>query len=451
MPNPDEKSSRKRAAAAPSRKDAQLLLLQEEGAAHPYRNISDLHTCRESYKCALKNECISCAYKIAAFDIALDSEFTQSVPNVRPEMCPRINRNTAGSAGSGNCIPNGGITEDGIAYGYQKGMNILTVGDGDFSFSLALARIIMHKHKHDDIKSSYLVATSYESHDTLKRVYPDIDYTIEQLLKLNVQVCYEVDATNLSKTLPPHVQSQSHCQSQTKTSSLQSSSSSPFHRIIWNFPCTAIQNGQDGQNQQMHENQMLVKKFVKGCQSFICPLNGEIQFMHKTKPPYDQWELERIAVEVVPEEQIWDTASVDAAKSDSIPDADPCPFEYKGRVVFDRCLLLPYVPRKALDKKSFPCHDACLFVFGLKDRIGRTCGEAHGMNSKQEIGFAPTIPDREHDQYNVDDHDHANNDAKDETQSQVLPVTFDIIDEIRFMHLSLGSCKDRKKRKVVRR
>jgi len=226
MPNPDEKSLRKRAAAAaPSRKDTHLLLQEEEGAAHPYRNISDLHTCRETYICALNSECISCAYKIAAFDIALDSEFTQSVPNVRPEMCPRININTAGSAGNG--IPNGDIPGDGIAYGYQEGMNILTVGDGDFSFSLALARIIMHKHKHDDNqhrKSSYLVATSYESHDTLKRVYPDIDDTIEQLLKLNVQVCYEVDATNLSKTLPPHVQSQS----QIKTSSLSSSSSSSF-------------------------------------------------------------------------------------------------------------------------------------------------------------------------------------------------------------------------------
>ncbi len=395
MPNPDEKSSRKRATAATtataatattttSRKDALLLQhvkQKEQGVAHPYpyRNTSDLYTCLETYTCALKSECISCAYKIAAFDIALDSEFTQSVPNVRPEMCPRsINSNTAGNgAGNGNGngngdIPNGDIpgVGGGIAYGYQEGMNILTVGDGDFSFSLALARIIMHKHKHkhDDNqprKSSYLVATSYESHDTLKRVYPNIDDTIEQLLNLNVQVCYEVDATNLSKTLPAHVQNQSHNQS-SKTSS------SSFHRIIWNFPCTAIQNGQDGQNQQMHENQMLVKTFVKGCQSFLCPLNGEIQFMHKTKPPYDQWELERIAVEVVPEEQIWDTASACAAKSDSILDADPCPFEYKGRVVFDRCLLPPYVPRKALDKKSFPCHDACLFVFGLKDKIART-------------------------------------------------------------------------------
>lgn len=29
----------------------------------------------------------------------------------------------------------------------------------------------------------------------------------------------------------------------------------------------------------------------------------------------------------------------------------------------DRCLFPPYIPRKALDRKSFPVHDACTFVF----------------------------------------------------------------------------------------
>ena len=39
---------------------------------------------------------------------------------------------------------------------------------------------------------------------------------------------------------------------------------------------------------------------------------------------------------------------------------------YVGRVVMDRCLLPPYVPRKALDRKSFPVHDACTYVFSLE-------------------------------------------------------------------------------------
>jgi hypothetical protein len=376
---------------------------KRSSSSHPHRNISDLHTCQETYNCALNNDCIPCAYKIAAFDIALDSDFTHSVPNVRPEMCPRLSSSTDDAKqGTGH----------GYGYGYQEGMNIMTVGDGDFSFSLAMARILhKRKDKHD---TPNLVATSYESHATLLRVYPDIEQTLHELTKLNVTICYQVDATNL-KTLPPSIQK--------RTSS--------FHRIIWNFPCTAIQNGQDGQNQQMHDNQMLVKKFMKECQSFLSPTNGEIQFMHKTKPPYDQWGLERIAVEEVSGEDVWDSI------------ASACPFEYKGRVVFDRCLLPPYVPRKALDKKSFPCHDACLFIFGWSDTIGR--GNIAGIHNEldaesQRQQFTPTIPV------------HGNNDKDDgQNKAEVLPVTVKIIDEIRSSHMNLGSYKDRKKRKMFRR
>jgi hypothetical protein len=36
---------------------------------------------------------------------------------------------------------------------------------------------------------------------------------------------------------------------------------------------------------------------------------------------------------------------------------------YLGRIVFDKYLFPPYTPRKALDNRSFPVHDACTFVF----------------------------------------------------------------------------------------
>ena len=42
---------------------------------------------------------------------------------------------------------------------------------------------------------------------------------------------------------------------------------------------------------------------------------------------------------------------------------------YYGRVVFDRYIFPGYVPRKALDKKSFPSHDACTYVFGLDKKL----------------------------------------------------------------------------------
>jgi len=398
-----------------------------------------LHACQETYTCALNNDCIPCAYKIAAFDIALDLDFTQAVPNVRPEMCPRIC--TDAKQGSEHVHEHAQAHEHEHThvhgYGYQEGMNIMTVGDGDFSFSLALARILRKRKKMN------LVATSYESHDTLLRVYPDIAHTIAELTKLNVTVCYQVDATNLQNTLtlPPSIQKKSPS----------------FHRIIWNFPCTAILNGQDGQNQQMHDNQMLVKKFIHECQSFLSPDKGEIQFLHKTKPPYDQWGLERIIA--VAEEQVTVMATGEDG-SDTIPTTIPhtCPFEYKGRVAFDRCLLPPYVPRKALDKKSFPCHDACLFVFGWKTNddnnnnnnnddgnivCGQNGGNQEGLDAKSHA-FAPTIP--------VPVHGKGKNDNDDEeNKGGVLPVTVEMIDEIRSSHMNLGSYKERKKRKMFRR
>jgi 25S rRNA (uracil2634-N3)-methyltransferase len=115
-----------------------------------------------------------------------------------------------------------------------------------------------------------------------------------------------------------------------------------FDRICWNFPCTAIANGQDGQNDDMDRNKDLVRKFMNGAiQMLKC--QGEIHMCHKTKPPYNQWKLEHAALDSLPEDLV----------------------RYLGKVVLDRYLLPPYTPRKALDRKSFPCHDACFYMFGL--------------------------------------------------------------------------------------
>lgn len=62
------------------------------------------------------------------------------------------------------------------------------------------------------------------------------------------------------------------------------------------------------------------------------------------KPPFNQWRIENVALEGI-------------SQGDGL--------HYLGRIAFDRYLFPPYVPRKALDKKSFPSHDACTYVFGL--------------------------------------------------------------------------------------
>ena len=390
---------------------------QQHKQPYTYRNMEhNLHTPLPTLKCAKDKFCIPCSYKIATFDIALDSSFTKSVPNTRPELCPRSST-TLGADADVAC------GEDSYSYGYCRGMKVLTIGDGDFSFSLALARILCStsstsSRKNSSQRNVNLVATSYESFETLQKVYPQIQNTIDELIQLNVKICYEVDATNLQTTLPIGI-------------------SSDFHRIVWNFPCTAIANGQDGQNQQMHENQMLVRRFVKQCVGYLHPSMGEIHFLHKTKPPYDQWGLESVAVANNNSKEAEVKVKVEQVHGQQLWSEDaPCPFEYKGRVVFDKCLLPPYTPRKALDKKSFPCHDACLFVFGWKH------DDDDDGNEEEDVScFPATIPTR------TGTGTGTRTQASKENNG-IIPVTEDLIDEIRSIHLSLGSHKDRKKRKL---
>lgn len=461
--------------------------------SYKYRNIDHkLYTPLPTLKCAKINFCIPCSYKIAAFDIALDTSFTKSVPNTRPELCPRtsISASTSTSTATStaaienvnksdssetNCS-NETDTCGAYSYGYEPGMNILTVGDGDFSFSLALARSLkknMRSSKNEDSQCSsqlrsQVIATSYESYETLRKVYPQIQNTLDELKRLDVKVLYEVDATNLVTTLRPQLR--------LLGGDSDMSTNTKFNRIIWNFPCTAIANGQDGQNQQMKDNQMLVRTFVKQCVAYLDPRYGEIQFLHKSKPPYDQWGLQSVAVEdaeVDVDEKI--DEMIDEQKDDNHNDhprktrlwseTQPCPFEYKGRVVFDKCLLPPYTPRKALDKKSFPCHDACLYVFGWKTqkhkddqnnnsnkkkkkkhkKNGTHCADAFHYSFPETITTTTT---RASEDGNNDTN--IGRDSESESGVAIVPVTTQMIDELRSLHLSLGSHKERKKRKLRR-
>jgi len=354
----------------------------------PHRNLDQLYCPTATYLCAIganppeegqlssPGACIPCAYKVCNFDIALDQEFTKLVPNQRPEQCPRSIKRTKKSAENDDA-PTTACVKDGMM-GYKRGMNVLTVGDGDFSFSLAVAKLVVS----DKPESGMVVSTSYEDLATLQRVYPAFDGTLNALKSYSTKniVGYKVDATQLQKTLPPNV-----IQSNMK-----------FHRICWNFPCTAIGNGQDGQNESMEENKELVRKFMANALQFLDDC-GEIQIIHKTKPPYNQWDMETVAMEEINK------------------NGNELEFEYKGRLVFDKCNMPPYVPRKALDKKSFPCHDACVYVFGFRKR-----------------SVESTIPDNEK----------AGIDLEATTSldpSSVIPVTTKLIETLRTKHLALAS------------
>jgi len=243
--------------------------------------------------------------------------------------------------------------------GFHHGMSILTIGDGDFTFSLAVARSLL---KRDTAKTTTLVATSYESKEALEQIYPNIQQTIDELLALGTKVVFQVDATALKIGLSGH---------------------DLFDRIVWNFPCSAEDDGQDGQNAQMLENKELVREFTS--QAFgMLHCNGEICMTHKSKPPFNQWKLEDCV--------------------------DSQQYKLMGRIVFDKNCLPPYTPRKAKDRKSFPCHDAVTFMF---KKVG----------AEKECRFESTI-------ITCDDED-----------SDLVPITPEIIDKVRTLHLSFAQHK----------
>jgi 25S rRNA (uracil2634-N3)-methyltransferase len=287
----------------------------------PIRDTSCLFAATETVKCAWGNGCVSCAYKVGTFDVALDSDFCKRIPNQRPELCPRARLNRR--------IP------DIPPLGYKTGMSALTVGDGDFSFSLALARF-----------GCDVVATSYEPKDTVFDVYNSLAVTdnAAELERRGAALVYSVDGTNLERTLP------------------ESLVKRKYHRIVWNFPCSAIAKGQDGQNREMEFNKKLVNNFINSCWQLLFP-QGRIVITHKTKPPFNQWKIDEVAVLDVPK------------------------VHYLHRVVFDRCLFPPYVPRKALDSKSFPCHDACMYIFEVSDGSA----QSSAAKTSEEIEGIPTV------------------------------------------------------------
>jgi len=329
----------------PTRDCSQLFVVAETLCCAWNNSNSNMHGNNNSNHC-----CVPCAYKIATFDVALDYSFCKRVPNQRPELCPRstttTSTTTAAAAAQTETKQEQSTAPDDVVsaavLGYKPAMKVLTVGDGDFSFSLALLRL-----------GCSVIATSYETRETVVSVYQsvDVEATLSELEERHhpqqqqhpssslmvvptagssscssstTTTAFSVDATNLRETLPKAYQMET------------------FDRIVWNFPCSAVAKGQDGQNQEMEENKELVRRFVDNARNFLTS-NGQIHINHKTKPPFNQWKLEQVALSAAPN------------------------VSYLGRVVLDRNLFPPYVPRKALDRKSFPCHDACTFIFAVRD------------------------------------------------------------------------------------
>ena len=283
-----------------------------------------LYIHKETLKCAISESgsgCIPCLYKLAPNGKFDDISFPS---NVRPELCGRLDSNKSENSDF----------DAGIYWSKVKGQTqrVLTCGDGDFTFSLSLTNNkIYRKRKRKGDTELELVATSHETKESVLSTYGDpAAHTLQQLKENGATVLNGIDATKLHK-VPELLNGKK------------------FDRIVWNFPCIGqgLSAGADGQSSEMELNKTLVKDFFRSAAQILAP-NGEVHVAHKTIEPFCWWKLPSLGKE-----------------SES-------GLECVCSMVFDRALFPGYVNRKALHKKSFPSHDAQIYVFKARAKAAST-------------------------------------------------------------------------------
>lgn len=235
------------------------------------RNFENIYIHKETYECATIRKCIPCMYKIHpnAYFYDENNNIFKLLPNKRPETCMRSKS----------------VTYNGI---YNSSYRVLTIGDGDFSFSLSLAR---HFNKKCHNK---LIATSHESLQSLYDTYPDFEVILSELNSLGVSIYHEIDASNLSEDI-------------------KKLKFNRYDKIIWNFPCVRIDNGNDGQTSELEQNVELLTKFFNQVKSILISSSysqTEIHITHKTIEPFCWWNI------------------IDIARS--------CGYMHCGSIIFDR-------------------------------------------------------------------------------------------------------------------
>jgi len=200
------------------------------------------------------------------------------------------------------------------------GAKTLTVGDGDLSFSVALARAGV------DVTATTIAADLAE----LEALYPgvDVESHVDEMRKLGRRVGFGVDATRLRETLE---------------------GGAFYDRVVFNFPCIAVENGQDGQSpaskkideSALNDNKKLLTDFASSALK-VLKQGGELFVTHKSTPPFSWW-------------RVLETIGAVSDKFRSL--------EGRGAIVFDRTSFAPYSNRKAKNKQGFPVHDALTYVF----------------------------------------------------------------------------------------
>ncbi|XP_058783969.1 heavy metal-associated isoprenylated plant protein 41-like [Vicia villosa] len=148
---------------------------------------------------------------------------------------------------------------------YCSDHQILLVGDGDFSFSLSLAKAFG--------SADNIVATSLDTNAEVTKKYKNAKSNLEELQKLGAYLLHGVDATKMK--FHPDLKMRR------------------FDRIIFNFPHAGFYGKED--NSMMIKMHMdLVFGFFKNA-THMLRINGEVHVNHKTTPPFDTWNIEKLA------------------------------------------------------------------------------------------------------------------------------------------------------------
>ncbi|KAL2457835.1 uncharacterized protein Fot_39570 [Forsythia ovata] len=148
---------------------------------------------------------------------------------------------------------------------YNSYHMILLVGEGDFSFSASLAVAFG--------SASYMIATSLDSRDFLKKNYKHAMSNIEKLRSRDCIVMHEIDATKIAN----------HHFLGGKT----------FDRVIFNFPFAGFFK-ELSRKATLRKHKRLVSQFLKNAKEMMSE-NGEIHISHKTNNFHIEWNLESLA------------------------------------------------------------------------------------------------------------------------------------------------------------
>lgn len=160
---------------------------------------------------------------------------------------------------------------------YTEAQHILCLGEGNFSFARAIVRLL-------EYCGGNVIATAFDSKETVFLKYeegPDpVSDIVAELADCDATVLYDVDATNIHKSLQKSSKAQ-HCQ----TPGL-------FDTIVFNFPHVGL--GIKDQDVNVRKNQQMLSSFFMSSCSVLKP-DGEVHVTLKAGKPYSLWNIVSLA------------------------------------------------------------------------------------------------------------------------------------------------------------